>query len=462
MGFKKFSLLIVLRTLLAMVSLILLALVIIAPGYHATSLFLALLVIFQFSEMLRFVSKTNAGLVRFLDAARYADFSQRFDFSELGSGFEELGDAFNEILTRLHKVRSTQEEELKRMKTVIEHVPVPLISLFHDDQIRLWNNSARRLFGTHTINRTDDLIQFGANFPGLLKTVPVGKRVLINTEIDGVEHRLSVAATQIITAQKKETLLSLQDIQSELDIAQLQAWQALVSVLTHEIMNSITPVASLAKTALDIMQDIVGDVKDKTQASPELSEDLDDVLEAIQTVARRSEGLMTFVTSYRRLTRLPEPNKKNIKICELFKQVQRLATLNWPEKKIRLTTKITPAALDLSVDIDMVEQLLINLLQNAEQALVNVTNPEVSMTASLNLRGRVVIDVSDNGSGIAEELSAQIFVPFFTTKTQGSGVGLALARQIMIAHGGNISLRNINTGDNKNNSSSGASFSLTF
>lgn len=450
MGFKKFSYLIIVRTILVITSLVIITLIIMTPGYHAASVLMSLLLGFQLYEMLRFVSKTNEELTRFFESARYADFSQRFDAKHLGSGFGELSNTFQDILNRLQEVRTSQEQELKHIKAIIEHVPVPLLSIHNDGQVTVWNKSARRLFGTHVINHIKDFSQFDESFASKLKAITLGKRQLLNLEIDGVEHRLSIAATQIITSGQKEILLSLQDIQTELDTAQLEAWQDLVSVLTHEIMNSITPVASLAKTAVDI----VGDIQQKIQNQADLNEDLEDVHDAVETVARRSTGLMTFVSSYRRLTRLPAPNKKLIKIIKLFEQVEKVATQSWKTKNIKLVCKVNPDELDVFIDREMIEQVLINLLKNAEQAFDNNYQACVALTACLNLRGRVVIEVSDNGCGVPEKLASQIFVPYFTTKKEGSGIGLALTRQVMIAHGGNIVL--------KKSDKQGATFSLTF
>lgn len=458
MDFKRFSLLIVTRTILAMVTLILLTQTITLQGYHVTSLLLAVIVIIQFIEITRFISKTNAELVRFFDAVRHADFSQRFELKQLGTGFDELGATFADILTGIQKVRSSQESELMHIKSIVEHVPVPLLSIDHSGKVTLWNNSVRRLFGAHAITKITDFAAFDSEFPQKLQSIVAGERTLVNITIDDMEHRLIISATEIITATRRETLLSLQDIQSELAIAQLQAWQDLVSVLTHEIMNSITPVASLAKTAVDLVQDVQAKTRTLPEVSndviEELDEELDDVLGAVQTVARRSDSLMQFVTSYRRLTRLPAPNKQTISVEKLFAHVKALSTQEWQAKGLTLTTSIIPSELDVQVDTDMVEQVLINLLKNAEQALTQSKSPLVTMKAFLNLRGHVVIEVSDNGCGIKAENIGQIFVPFFTTKKEGSGVGLALTRQVMIAHNGKVAVRN--------NRQGGVTFSLTF
>jgi len=450
MGFKKFSLHIIIRTILAMASLVLLTQVISMPGYHATAILLSALLTFQLTELMRFVAKTNTELVRFFDAMRHADFSQRFDLQQVGTGFDELGSAFTEILDNLQTVRQSQVAELRHVKAIVEHVPVPLLSIHNNNQITLWNNSARRLFGTNTILNIEDIDKFLAGFSEQLTKITIGEQQLIKVSIDGMEHRLSIGVTEIIIGQQKERLYSLQDIQSELDIAQLQAWQDLVRVLTHEIMNSITPVASLAKTTVAL----VDDLKEKITTQVELTEDIEDISGAVRTVARRSDGLMQFVSSYRHLTRLPPPNKKRILLNDLFKQIKTLVQENLSNKNITLTINISPSKLELHADSDMLEQILINLLQNAEHALTSVATPDITLSAFLNVRGRTVIEVSDNGEGITDDIATKVFVPFFTTKKEGSGVGLALTRQVMIAHGGNIRLFN--------NENSGATFRLTF
>lgn len=450
MGFNRFSLLIITRTIFVVLTLVLLAYFLLTPGYHAATILTLLLIAFQFNELIRFVKKTNAELSRFLDAARYADFSQRFSLTEFGTGFEELGKVFDEILLRLQAERATQEEELRHLKALVEHVPVPLISLYSDQRITIWNNAARRLFGSNVVTKLSDFSQFSDDFPGKLKELNIGETTLIDIFIDGVAHRLSISATQVTINQQQETLVSLQDIQSELDIAQLQAWQDLVRVLTHEIMNSITPVASLAKTAVDL----VADIQRKTIHSPIVVDELEDVSDAVQTVAKRSEGLMGFVSSYRRLTRLPPPELKLFKISDLLSQVQTIATQTYQQQGISLFIEIQPKALDIVADRNMIEQVLINLLQNAEHAVVACENPLITLSAKLSKRGRVMIEISDNGCGISDETIDKIFVPFFTTKRNGSGVGLALTRQIMIAHKGNIKVQN--------NVDKGVTFTLVF
>ena len=436
MNFKRFSFLLSLYLLAILLALMGLVFLFFTPGYHAATLLTLCIIAGLMFSVLRFISRTNAEISRFLDAARYADFGQRFNFQHLGAGFEELGNTFTDILERFREARTGQEEELKHLKALIEHVPVPLISLHHNNSITLWNNAARRLFGITHITKASDLLQFGTKFHDEITSIDTGERILTVLTNDGLEQRLTVAASQIVLSGKAERLISLQDIQSELDAAQLEAWQDLVRVLTHEIMNSITPIASLAKTA----EDLVEDLRQKTTETPHLNEELDDIKDAVKTVARRSDGLTQFVTSYRRLTRLPPPEKSCQSIREIFNNVRLLGTHDWREE-IQLNTKISPSELELTADPKMIEQILINLLQNAGHALEKTKKPSVWLHARLNNRGRTIIEIEDNGCGIDSETVEKIFVPFFTTKREGSGVGLALTRQVMIAHGGAVTYK---------------------
>ncbi|MEP4487131.1 sensor histidine kinase [Marinobacter alexandrii] len=450
MGFKNFSLLIGIRVFALVLVLGTAVYLFSVPGYPTLRFLVGLLTLAQLLEIVRFVSRTNAELTRFLDVIRYADFGQRFKMQEVGAGFEELGEVFTGIIERFQNMRTQQEESLRHLKALMEHVPVPLLSVHIDGKIRLHNNAARRLFGSVKVERLEDLRSFGEDFYRQMSVVAPGERRLAVFLMDIVEQRLILSATEIIIGGEMERLVSLQNIQSELDGVQLQAWQDLVRVLTHEIMNSITPVASLAETAVDLVEDATSKVADH----PDVVEELADVKSAVETVARRSDGLLQFVQSYRQLTRLPTPNKQPVEVSELFANVAQLVATGWETSSINLAIQVEPESLQLTADADMLEQVLLNLLKNAEQALVGHEAPSVSMTASLNRNGHVCLEVADNGPGIDPDLAGKIFVPFFTTKRDGSGVGLALTRQVMLAHGGSVALGSSESG--------GAKFSLTF
>ncbi len=423
------------------------------PGLHSATIIAAVITILVAIELWWFVGRTNRELSRFLDAARYADYSQRFQLDEMGTGFDELGQAFTDILARMSGQRDDREAELRRLRALIEHIPVPLMTLHADQQIILQNNAARRLFGTAQVIRVQDLEQFGSSFKTALAQSTPGRRELVSFTVDGVDYRLTLAATEIAVAGDTQRLISLQDIQSELDTNQAEAWQDLVNVLTHEITNSVTPISSLAGTANVLVADLLAKVQERSA----LQDDITDLRDALATMARRSDSLVKFVQSYREVSRLPPAQKARVKVRNLFDAVVPLAMAEAGLRAAEIQVSIEPPGLALDADRDLLEPVLLNLLRNARQATADsdrCPNPEIRLSALLNRRGNATIEVEDNGPGVATELAQKIFVPFFTTRTDGSGVGLALARQVMTAHGGYIQLGTAEEG--------GAVFTLTF
>ena len=450
MAFRRFTFNLALRLTIVGATMLATTWLALQPGYHGLTTIAALALFLSIAELWLFVKRTNNELERFLSAARYADFSQRFNFTHVGTGFEALGTTFTEILDRFRTTHTEKESDLRHLRALIEHVPVPLLTVHSDNSVTLQNNAARRLFGTIKVTQLSDLKQFGSSLYKAVDDAVPGLRELVVFSVEGVEHKLTLASAEIIVGREKERLVSLQDIQSELDETQAEAWQDLVRVLTHEIMNSITPLTSLSATASDLVDDLQEQIG---QDSP-LTEELSDLHDAVSTVARRSESLTQFVSSYRQLTRLAPPEKKRIHLAELFDEVCLLAKSELGHEITALNQQVMPESLDVYADRDLLEPVLLNLLRNAWQATKFSEDAEIQLLGRLNRRGNVVIEVSDNGPGVPEEISRKIFVPFFTTKTGGSGVGLALARQVMIAHGGYIALGESDAG--------GAKFTLTF
>ncbi|MDJ0748423.1 MAG: ATP-binding protein [Woeseiaceae bacterium] len=450
MVFRRFVVLLIVRLALVGLAMALVIWLLLQPGYHSSTLLAAIVLALVVTELWRFVSRTNREVSRFFDAVRFSDYSQRFDFENAGSGFAGLGRTFTQIISEMRQRRTGQESELRHLKALVEHIPVPLLTVHADDSITLQNNAARRLFGASHVTRINDLRQFGAGFARAVDEAIPGDRELVEFTVEGVDHHLTLAATEIIIAGDRERLISLQDIQSEIDATQAEAWRDLVRVLTHEIMNSITPVTSLAQTAADLVDDVV----EQTDEDAPIARDLGDVQSAVKTVARRSDSLMQFIDSYRQISRLAPAEKKRVALVELFDSVTDLARAEWHDDRVVLATTVEPSGLYVYADRDLLEPMLLNLLRNAWQATQGLDQPTIDLQARLNRRGNTVIEIIDNGPGVPEENSRKVFVPFFTTREGGSGVGLALARQVMIAHGGYIRLSQGKSG--------GAVFTLTF
>ncbi len=450
MGFRYFLAFLILRLVLVGVAMALVIWLALEPGYHSATLLACIVFVLLIAELWRFVSRTNREVARFLDAVRFADYSQRFDFDKAGSGFAELGRTFTRIIDEMRERRSDQESGMRRLRALIEHIPVPLITVHADDAITLQNNAARRLFGATHVTRVNDLRQFGRGFARAVDEAIPGDRQLVTFTVEGAEYQLTLAATEIIIDGDRERLISLQDIQSEIDATQAEAWQDLVRVLTHEIMNSITPVTSLAQTASELVDDVV---RETGPESP-IAEELEDVQSAVATVARRSDSLLQFIDSYRQITRLAPPEKKRVALADLFETVTSLAEAEWDDPGVALSSAVEPSGLYVYADRDLLEPVLLNLLRNAWQATKGIDGPRIEIRGRLNRRGNTVIEIEDNGHGVPAEIATKIFVPFFTTRERGSGVGLALARQVMIAHGGFIRLGQ--------HDAAGALFTLTF
>lgn len=450
MASNRFALHLLLRVLLLSLGTAAYVYAFVRLGLHPLPFALLLAVGGLVYELWLFLQRTNRELERFLASARHADFSQNFDFDGLGCGFPALGTAFGDILTRLKELRLAQELELRQLRAMVDHMPVPLLAVYGDGHVQQLNNAARRFFGRHRPARLQDLAGFGPDLQGCIHDCRPGEKRLVGINIDGSESQVLISLTALTSDSGTVNLVSLQDIGQELALAQLGAWQDLVRVLTHEIMNSITPVASLAQTTADMAAELqVTAADDDAQRSA-----LERIRDTAGTVARRAGNLTQFVANYRQIAGLPEPVRHRLNVRELLAHATRVALADDAAARIGLDIDVEPSGLEVHADPEQLEQALINLLRNAEQALAGRQNGHVVLAGFLDARGRVTLEVRDNGAGIDMKILSKIFVPYFTTKPGGSGIGLALARQIMMAHGGGIRARNGDDG--------GAVFTLTF
>ncbi len=425
-GARAFRTRIVLRVVFFGATLWLLFYIIAKGTYHlAVPIAVGFVLLYQLYALVHYVERANRDLARFLNAIRYADFSQTFVTGGLGSSFDELKTAFNEVLDAFRQARAEKEEQARYLQTVVQHIGVGLIVFDNAGEVSLINNAAKRLLGVPRLGHIADLNRINPILTTTLQSLGPQGRDLVSLE----EVRLALHASVFQIGDRKNTLVALHDIGPDLDEKEMEAWQNLIRVLTHEIMNSITPIASLAATADGMLKD------DSLDA-----ESTEDIRTAVSTIQRRSEGLLHFVEAYRDLTRVPAPSFEIVPVAGLFARVEQLMRPQFAESAVELHTEVNPPSLELTADPEQVEQILINLLRNAREATAGRAEARVDLTAHL-AHDKVVVEVADNGPGIVEEALGKVFIPFFTTKPDGSGIGLSLCRQIMRLHRGSISAR---------------------
>jgi nitrogen fixation/metabolism regulation signal transduction histidine kinase len=339
-------------------------------------------------------------------------------------------------MKKFRETRSEKEEHAKFLQTVMQHIGIGLIAFDNKGKITLINNAAKRIFKIQFLNNIASLNRVSQNLGNELAAMKLGDKITIKL-IDANEIiQLLAYATELKMRNEDYTLIAIQNIQSELEEKEMEAWQKLIRVLTHEIMNSITPISSLAST-INTM------ISEPHKNNIFDSDDIDDIKSAMSTIQKRSDGLIHFVNNYRNLTKIPKPNFQIFPVKNLFERVEKLTEKKIKENGISSECLILPENLELTADIEMLEQVLLNLVINSIHALRNTVNAEIRLIARLNERGKTIIKVIDNGPGIPDEVYEKIFIPFFTTKKDGSGIGLSLSRQIVRAHGGNIRVSSI-------------------
>jgi nitrogen fixation/metabolism regulation signal transduction histidine kinase len=393
----------------------------------------AVVALAQVPGLVRFFERPARDLLRFLEGVRNDDLSVGFGGHGRGPLLEALHAAFTEVSEAFRRVRSEREEQAHYLQTVVRHVGVALLAFRDDGEVALCNEAATRLLG---LQRPRSLGALEARHPALvaaLREARAGGRVLVEVERDDQPLTLVVHATRFQIGGAFYTLASLQDIRPELEEKEIEAWQQLTRVLTHEIMNSVTPIASLAATASDLLRDADGDGADGRPP--------DGVAEALRVIERRCDGLVHFVEAYRSLARLPKPTFRIVGARDLLGGVRALLRSTAAERGVALQMEIEPASLELVADPELIEQALVNVILNAIQAVEGRPGARVRLRARSGPFGRPVVEVTDNGPGLLPEVRERIFVPFFTTKPGGSGIGLSLARQIVRLHGGTLTVR---------------------
>jgi len=436
MVIKTFKFKITIRVLILTATLILLAFLIFRMHFIFAAVAIALLAIYQIFALIHFIEKTNRDLSRFLLSIRYDDTSQAFTSEGLGSSFNKLKEAFSQVIRKLRETRSEKEIQARYLNTIIQHVGIGLLAFKPDGTVDLINNAAKKILKVAGLR---DISSMKETYPKLvdsLLNLRHGDKKLVKIDREGETEYLSIFAHTFILREDEYILVSIQNIQEELEEKEMEAWQNLIRVLTHEIMNSITPISSMTSTLLDMLgkdEKSDSDVRDSFN-----SEEFEDVVDALKAIHRRSQGLMNFVGTYRNMTLIPKPKFRLLLVRDFFKRVKRLMHHKLTDNHISFRWSVEPETLEVTADPDLMEQVMINLLLNAISAVTGQEDPHIILSAYLGSEGKVTITVEDNGVGIAEEALEKIFIPFFTTKKKGSGIGLSLSRQILRLHNATI------------------------
>jgi len=414
-----FRIAVVIQVVLLVASILLLAWSILETGHLAVPAVVAAIVLLQVLGLVRYVESHVDTLEDFFAAVSYEDFTRRFIEDDVDA---ELKHAFNKVLVKFQDARAERDVQASYLDTVVRHVPVPFIAARSDGTVTLVNNPARRLLRLPVLTHLDQLAELDPALPRLLQGIEPGGQRMFQSRLGGVPAELRVSVAEIRMAAGIERLYSIENLSGELTAREASAWRNLIRVLTHEIMNTLTPIASLAQTTTGLLDNVAA---------------TDDIREAVQTIARRSEGLTRFVLRYRELLKVPVPESVNVGVLEALQSVVTLmsAELNGVE----VVVDVSPDSLEVSADPGLLDQVLVNLVRNALDAMADSGSPKLILSGSLNF-GRVFIAVKDNGPGIDRDVIEQVFVPFFTTRREGSGIGLTLSRQIMTAHSGEIAV----------------------
>jgi nitrogen fixation/metabolism regulation signal transduction histidine kinase len=407
---------------------------------YATALLVAAIAVALVFELRRHVTRGDRMLAQLVTGLAMGDLERPARNSAGTRGFRDLANAIDRVVVTLGASRASQQRQIEALQALLDTSAAAMLIVEPKGSVALANRAARQLAGAAVAN-LEQLTALGSAAAELRDIAP-GRRAIIRL-VNG--QRMLASAAKFTAGGVERRVLSLQNIGSELDEAELRAWHDLVRILAHEMMNSLTPIASLAQSVRPLIATM------RTDSDATNQRRVADVAAAIDAIGRRSAGLMSFVERYRKMAERPKPLLRGVRVASLVQRVEQLMSAVLAEKRITLTTRIEPPSLEIHADAAMLEQALLNLLHNSVDALANTAEARIEVHCRIQ-NDEIAIVVLDNGPGIPADALERIFVPFFTTKAGGSGIGLSLARQIAHAHGGRL--------DASANMPTGAAFTL--
>ena len=417
----------------------------------ATPFVCGVLILFSLFELVRYVERTSRDLAGFLTFVAHQDFSTPVPMPQKGPAFAELHSAYQLLATEFRRLRVQKAADHQYLESVVEHVSVALCCFDEQGMVTMMNEPARRLFRVPHLNSVHSFSRIDERLPDLLQKLADDERTLLSVRRGDDSLQLVLYATRFELLERKYTLVSFQNIRDELDQHEIDSWQKLIRVLTHEIMNSVTPITSLSRLIRDtLIDESHSPAAFRSLSAPEQS----DILKSVTAIHTRSTGLLDFVEAYRRFARLPRPVFTDVDVATLLERVRTLQSPELQPPHIVFDVRCHESGLTMRADAQQIEQVLINLIRNAADAVAERPAPRIELRGLRNEQGAVLLQVSDNGVGIDPDHLDSIFVPFFTTKRSGTGVGLSISRQIVLANRGTISVRST--------PGEGATFTLKF
>lgn len=427
---KNFRLQIILRILLLSLCISLL-IVFIQKGDYYLIFFAATMLLLLIYGLFHYIDKVNSNFSDFLSAIKFEDFNFSSRFGEQGESFKKLDQNFRIINDKFLDIRAEKESNHQFLQTLVKQVEIGLLCMNADGEVTLMNPALEKLLGKPYLLNISSLKKIDPRLWETVERLKSGQKELLKLTLKNKVLQLSIQCAEIRLQEEVYRIISFQNIKNELEEQELTSWQKLIRILTHEIMNSVAPISSLSNTLQQIL-------KDKEQLNVE---EIAKLQKSISAIERRSEGLLNFTESYRKLTRIPAPNFQRVLISDLFESVLSLLESDLLSAKINLAKSIEPDDLSFQGDPLLMEQVLINLIKNALEAASTVEKAHIKLTATQGPEKEVLIEISDNGPGISEDQLDKIFIPFFTTKKAGSGIGLSLSRQIVRMHQGSLEIQ---------------------
>ena len=429
---KNYQWRILIRVLLQLVTLSAAAFLLV-KGWYIYLIILVPILIYQLVDFFRFHQKAQEEVDQFVESVHYRDFSRYFNVKQAPRELQPLRKGFNEINSTFKVISRERETQYVYLQKILELVDTGILSYKISSGEVVWlNESLKNLLGVPYLKTINSLQKRAADVFNECISIKTGENRIITINKENASIKVVISATAFQTEGEVFKLIAFQNVNEALDETEAKAWQRLLSVMTHEIMNSIAPISSLASTLKERLSKVSKEANNDGQ--------LDDLEIGIETIQRRSDGLLKFAETYRNLNKITQPNLKRILVRDLFENLHQLMEPTFEKKAIELDIILKDPNITIEADMHLVEQVLINLVLNAAEAVKDIPEPKISLSAHIELN-KTILKVADNGTGIPHEVLDQIFIPFFSTRKNGSGIGLSLSRQIMLLHKGNIQVR---------------------